>query len=247
MSIEIERAVERNTNFHLSYKTDFSMCGRFVFFELKYFIEQLHQYELPFVEEQEIDFSANYNIAPDTDIVALLGDQSKYTLTLAHWGVIPHWAKAMPKVRPINARAETLAIKPYFRHMLHRTHCIIPASGFFEWKQTGQSKKQPYYIHRSDGKPMAFAGLWDIWKADTNAAPVVSCTIITTEANREMKFVHDRMPVILEPEHWKDWLDAGIPGAGELLLPAKDGALDLYPVSTKVNNPQYSQHDCIER
>ena len=177
-----------------------SMCGRFVFFELKDFIRQLHQYELPFVEEQAIDISANYNIAPDTDIVALLGNQSKYTLTLAHWGVIPHWAKAMPKVRPINARAETLAIKPYFRHMLHRTHCIIPASGFYEWKQTAQSKKQPYYIHRADGKPMAFAGLWDIWKADASAAPVVSCTIITADANSEMKFVHDRMPVILEPE-----------------------------------------------
>ena len=222
------------------------MCGRFVFFELKDFIKQLHQYELPFVEEQEIDFSANYNIAPDTDIVVLLGDQSKNTLTLAHWGVIPHWAKAMPKVRPINARAETLAIKPYFRHMLHRSHCIIPASGFYEWKQTAKSKKQPYYIQRADGNPMAFAGLWDIWKSDASAAPVVSCTIITTDANSEMKFVHDRMPVILEPEQWKEWLNANKPEAGKLLLPSKDGALTLYPVSTKVNNPKNSQHDCID-
>ena len=222
------------------------MCGRFVFFELKDFIKLLHQYELPFVEAEEIDFSANYNIAPDTDIVALLGDQSKYTLTLAHWGVIPHWAKEMPKVRPINARAETLAIKPYFRQMVHRTHCIIPASGFYEWKQIGQSKKQPYYIHRADGKPMAFAGLWDIWKADAIAAPIVSCTIITTDANREMKFVHDRMPVILEPEHWKEWLDADKPEAGELLQPAKDGALALFPVSTKVNNPKNSQYHFID-
>ena len=223
------------------------MCGRFGFFELKYFIQQLHQYELPFVEEQEMDFSANYNIAPGTDIVALLGDHTRYTLTFAHWGIIPHWAKSMPKVRPINARAETLAIKPYFRNMLNRTHCIIPASGFYEWKQTSLSRKQPCYIHRADGKPMAFAGLWDIWKADAAAAPVVSCTIITTDANREMKFVHDRMPVILEPEHWKEWLDAASPEAGKLLLPAKDGALDIYPVSKNVNNPQYSRHDCIER
>ena len=221
------------------------MCGRFVFVELKDFIRQLHQYELPFVEEQEIDFSANYNIAPDTDIVVLLGDQSKYTLTFAHWGVIPHWAKSMPKVRPINARAETLAIRPYFRHMLQRTHCIIPASGFYEWKQTAQSKKQPYYIHRADGKPIAFAGLWDIWKSDESAAPIVSCTLITTDANSEMKFVHNRMPVILEPEHWKEWLNASKPEAGKLLKPSKDGALTLYSVSTKVNNPKNSQHDCI--
>ena len=223
------------------------MCGRFGFFELKYFIQQLHQYELPFVEEQEMDFSANYNIAPETDIVALLGDQSQYTLTLTYWGIIPHWAKSMPKVRPINARAETLAVKPYFRHMLNRTHCIIPASGFYEWKQISQSRKQPFYIHRVDRKPMAFAGLWDIWKADASAAPVVSCTIITTDANLEMKFVHDRMPVILEPEHWKKWLDAASSKAGELLLPAKDGSLDIYPVSKNVNNPHYSQHDCIVR
>lgn len=222
------------------------MCGRFVFFELNYFIRQLHQYELPFIQEQEIDFAANYNIAPETDIITLLSDHSKYTLTLAHWGLIPHWAKAMPKVRPINARAETLAIKPYFRHMLNRTHCIIPASGFYEWKPTSQKKKQPYYIHQKNGNPMAFAGLWDIWKADASAPPIVSCTIITTDANREMKFVHDRMPVILEPEHWKKWLEAGTPGAGELLRPAKDGSLDIYPVSTKINNPQYIQHDSIE-
>ena len=92
---------------------------------------------------------------------------------------------------------------------------------------------------------MAFAGLWDIWRADASAAPIVSCTIITTDANLEMKFVHDRMPVILEPEHWKEWLDAIKPEAGKLLQPSKNGALALYPVSTKVNNPKNSQQDCI--
>lgn len=224
------------------------MCGRFGFFELRYFIEQLRQLELPFVEAEEFSFRPGYNIAPDTDIAALLGDHGSCTLSLAHWGLIPHWAKAMPKVRPINARAESLAAKPYFRHMLNRRHCLIPASGFYEWKRTGGPKKQPWYIHRNDGRPMAFAGLWDSWQPpETGEPPVVSCTIITTAANRKMQPVHDRMPVILEPVHWKQWLETGTPGALELLVPAEEGTLDIYPVSTKVNNPQYVRRDCIER
>jgi putative SOS response-associated peptidase YedK len=223
------------------------MCGRFGFFELRYFIEQLRQDGLLFIENEEFDFIPSYNIAPETNIVILLGDRGKYYLTTAHWGIIPHWAKDTPKVRPINARAETLAVKPYFRHMLHRTHCIIPASGFYEWKQATQQKKQPYYIRRKDGNTMAFAGLWDSWQPqDKASAPLISCAIITTASNGEMKSVHDRMPVILEPEHWKQWLEPSSPDTEKLLVPAKNGTLDIYPVSTKVNNPQYIQHDCIE-
>ncbi|MCX6177808.1 MAG: SOS response-associated peptidase [Chlorobiales bacterium] len=223
------------------------MCGRFGFFELRYFIEQLRQDGLSFIENKEFDFIPSYNIAPETNIVILLGDRGQYYLTTAHWGIIPHWAKDKPKVRPINARTETLAVKPYFRHMLNRTHCIIPASGFYEWKQATQQKKQPYYIRRKDGNTMAFAGLWDSWQPQDKASPpLISCTIITTASNGEMKSVHDRMPVILEPEHWKQWLEASSPDAEKLLIPAKDGTLDIYPVSTKVNNPKYIQHDCIE-
>lgn len=223
------------------------MCGRFVFFDVQKFIDQLRQYELPFEDEKEFSFKPRYNIPPESDIVMLQGDHGQYILKFAHWGVIPHWAKEKPKVRPINARAETLAIKPYFRHMLHRTHCIIPASGFYEWKKVTPQKKQPYYIHRKDGNPMAFAGLWDIWQPDNSVQPLVSCTIITTDANSKMKFVHDRMPVILEPEHWKEWLDTGTPGASKLLTPTKDGSLDIYPVSAKVNNPRYTEQDCIKQ
>ena len=116
------------------------MCGRFGFFELKYFIDKLRQLELPFEEYPNVRAPGRYNIAPDTDIIALLGDHGRYNLRMAHWGMIPHWAKELPKVRPINARAETLAVKPYFRHMLHRNHCIIPASGFYEWQRSAGTK-----------------------------------------------------------------------------------------------------------
>jgi putative SOS response-associated peptidase YedK len=132
--------------------------------------------------------------------------------------------------------------------MLNRTHCLIPASGFYEWKAEGLNKKQPYYIHRADGKPMAFAGLWDSWQAqEINELPIVSCAIVTTASNHEMKFVHDRMPIILEPEQWKSWLNADVTDTRKLLVPSKDGALALYPVSTQVNNPKYISHDCIKR
>ena len=95
---------------------------------------------------------------------------------------------------------------------------------------------------------MAMAGLWDRWQPpDDSLPPILSCTIVTTEANREMKPVHDRMPVIIEPEHWKEWLDAGTPDSCRILVPPADGTLELYPVSTKVNNPRHQQRDCIER
>ncbi|NTU44495.1 MAG: SOS response-associated peptidase [Chlorobiaceae bacterium] len=223
------------------------MCGRFGFFELKFFIEQLRQLELPFEEEEGFAFHPGYNIAPESNIVNLIGDGGCYALTEAHWGLIPHWAREMPKIRPINARSESLALKPYFRHILNRHHCLIPASGFYEWKRSGGAKKQPYYIHRKDGKPMAFAGLWESWQpVDAAAPPVRSCTIITTRANHQMAPVHDRMPVILEPENWRKWLQAGKPGAEILLEPSAEGTLDIYPVSTRVNNPQYIRRDCIE-
>ena len=224
------------------------MCGRFGFFELGYFIEQLRQLELPFDEAKGFSYRQNWNITPDSGIVALLGNHGHYTLSIVRWGLIPHWCDSLPKVRPANARSDSLAAKPFFRHMLHRHHCLVPASGFYEWKVTGGPRKEPWYVHRADGKPMAMAGLWDEWRMPgSNDLPIVSCTIVTTDANRQMQPVHARMPVILEPDAWRGWLESGNPGAIGMLKPAPDGVLDLYPVSTKVNNPSNSGAECIER
>ena len=223
------------------------MCGRFGFFELAFFIEQLRQLELPFEEAAGFSYRQNWNIAPESGVVALLGDHGHYLLSLARWGLIPHWSTSLPKIRPINARADSVASKPFFRHMLHRRHCLIPASGFYEWKNTGAPRKEPWYVHRADGTPMAMAGLWDEWrKPGTDDAPVISCTIITTGANRQMKPVHDRMPVILEPENWRGWLESGNPDALGMLTPPKEGVLELFPVSSKVNNPRNSDESCIQ-
>jgi putative SOS response-associated peptidase YedK len=185
------------------------MCGRFGFYELKYFLDLLRQLELPFEENQDYPQSNRYNIPPETDIITLQANHGPYILSSARWGLIPYWAKELPKIRPINARAESLVSKHYYRHLLGRNHCLIPASGFYEWKRIDGKKKQPYYIYRADSKPMAFAGLWDSWKPKSQDAPAVTtCTIITTDANEQIATLHDRMPVVLEPENWKKWLEA---------------------------------------
>lgn len=224
------------------------MCGRFGFFELSFFIDQLRQLAIPFEETEGFSYHQRWNITPDQPVVALLGDHGPCRLTLARWGLIPHWSKAIPKIRPINARAETLAAKPFFRHMLNRRHCIIPASGFYEWKAAGSGKKEPWYIHRKDGRLSGMAGLWDEWpQPGTPSSSLLSCTIITSEANSEMKRIHDRMPVILEESEWRQWLDASNPSALHLLDAADEKVLDIYPVSTRVNNPQNDDARCIEQ
>ncbi len=245
------------------------MCGRFGFFELRYFLDQLRQLELPFEEEEHYGFMPGYNIAPDNTVTVLLGDEGVNVLANAHWGLVPHWAETIPKIRPVNARAESLGTKPYFRHMLNRRHCLIPASGFYEWSaardaspkssamrdaspkssrmRDASDNKQPWYIHRADKRPMALAGLWDRWQPkDEKKPPLTSCAIITTEANADMQSIHERMPVILEQESWQEWLDADGKAATCLLRPAADGIIESYRVSRKINNPQYIRKDCIE-
>jgi putative SOS response-associated peptidase YedK len=223
------------------------MCGRFGFYDIKLFMEMLHQYELPFYEAEGFRYSQSYNIAPESTITVLFGNQESATLGNAHWGLIPHWAESLPKVRPINARAETLEAKPYFRHMLNRSHCLIPACGFYEWKRTPGAHSQPWYIQRRDSRPMTFAGLWDRWQPPgSDAPPIISCTIITAESNSEMLPIHNRMPVIVEPEMWTEWLRAQKAEHAKVLTASPAGTLFLYPVSPKVNNPHFDHKECIE-
>ncbi len=224
------------------------MCGRFGFYELKYFLDLLRQLELPFEENQDYHQTNRYNIPPETDIIMLQASNILYKITSARWGLIPRWAKELPKIRPINARAESLVSKPYYRHLVGRNHCLIPASGFYEWRRIDGAKKQPYFIHRADGLPMAFAGLWDTWKPKNTEEPAITtCTIITTTANEQIASLHDRMPVILEPENWKKWLEADPVNRAKMLVPADNGILEIYPVATQVNNARYQGSNCIER
>jgi len=165
-----------------------------------------------------------------------------------HWGLVPHWAKdAKIGHKMINARAETLAAKPSFREPFHHRRCIIPASGFYEWKK-GAKAREPYYVSRKDGAPMALAGLWERWENPAQPGEVMeSCTIITTEANELLAPLHSRMPAILERENIDAWFShhQHTRDLLALLRPAAESVLELYPVADFVNRPGNEGEECV--
>jgi putative SOS response-associated peptidase YedK len=188
-----------------------------------------------------------YNIAPSQAVAVVRGGSGGHSFAELHWGLIPSWSKdAAIGNKMINARGETLAEKPAFRSAYRSRRCLILADGFFEWA-TGPGRKQPWYFRSRDRRPFAFAGLWERWKgADGDA--VESCTIVTTTASELVAPVHDRMPVILDPESLEAWLDTGgRPGdtVDALLRPCPAERLEAYPVSFAVNSPANDSPACI--
>jgi putative SOS response-associated peptidase YedK len=161
---------------------------------------------------------------------------------------VPSWAKDESiGARMINARGETVAEKPSFRAAAKGRRCLIPASGFYEWVKTSDGK-QPHFVHFADARPFAFAGLWERWTR--GAEPLDSCTIITTSPNQLLAELHDRMPVILPPERWNEWLAARPLSAerlAEFLVPHPAEEMEAYPVSTHVNRPANDGPECIAR
>ncbi len=196
------------------------------------------------------ELPSRYNIAPTQDVAAvrLSHESDGREWVLLHWGLIPSWAKeAKIGHRMINARAETIAEKPSFRSAFTKRRCLIVADGFYEWQKV-DGNKQPYFIHRADDEPFAFAGLWEHWNA--KGEEIQSCTIITTAANALMEPIHDRMPVILGNKDWPTWLDVEFKDKDllkGLLKPCDPDVLDAYPISTLVNNPGNDVAKCIER
>jgi putative SOS response-associated peptidase YedK len=150
-----------------------------------------------------------YNVAPTQPVLAVRVAGVGREAVMLRWGLVPSWAKDL-KQAPINARAETAADKPTFRHALRKRRCLIPADGFYEWVAL-EGRKQPYCFRPGDGRPFAFAGLWERWEGPQG--PVESCAILTTEANDLVRPVHDRMPVILPERHWRAWLDTDLQDA----------------------------------
>lgn len=215
------------------------MCGRFVSTSTP---EEIASY---FGAEPapEAAIEASWNVAPTNDVYVVLEDGGIRRVAAHHWGLVPFWAKS-PAIgnKMINARAEGIATKNAYRGAFKRKRCIIPADGFYEWhKVEGQKAKQPYYISRPDGEPIAFAGLWEEWRGPDKEGTerLRSATIITTTPNDLMATIHDRMPVILPPSAWDAWLDednADVDTLGKLLVPAPSDLLTLRAISTEVNN-----------
>jgi putative SOS response-associated peptidase YedK len=200
-------------------------------------------------------FEPRYNIAPTHQIVVVRADPAggRRRADRMRWGLIPSWSKEGATGPPmINARAETLAEKPAFRTAFRCRRCLIPADGFYEWRQApggGRGKKQPFYIHRPDAGPFAFAGLWERWGDSSGSPAIESCTIVTTDANPALRDLHDRMPVVLAPGDYALWLDPGVAEPARLAhLLAPCGAEELVaePVSTHVNRVANDDPRCIE-
>lgn len=196
----------------------------------------------------DLDWEPRYNIAPTQAVPVIRRDYRGPTLqaSLLRWGLIPSWAtEPTIGVRTINARSETAATKPSFREPLQKRRCLIPADGFYEWKREGR-RKQPFCFEVDGGAVFAFAGLWDRWRGPDGHA-VETCTILTTTPNELLADVHDRMPVILAPEHHGPWLDPSMQEAAiavGLLRPFDSKPMRRYPVSTRVNLVAHDDPEC---
>ena len=219
------------------------MCGRFT---LTSSMDTLLEY---FGITQLIELKPRYNIAPSQNILVVRqNDKGVRSCAYLRWGLIPSWLKEKDiSSQLINARAETVAIKPLFRHAFKQRRCLIAADGFYEWERT--SAKTPHYIHKMDGKPFGIAGLWEQWQNKSNDI-IESCTLLTTEANDLLKPIHNRMPVILNPSDFQCWLDPAnhdLAKLQKLLTPSSKTHFESYTVSSYVNNPRNESIQCISR
>lgn len=192
----------------------------------------------------------NYNVAPSVQVPVVTESSDGRSLDLMRWGLIPFWAKsASIGYKMINARVETVAEKSAFRSAVKRRRCIIPADAFYEWTSVAdpaakKPRKQPWCIQRNDGAPFAFGGLYEYWKdPDGDGTKIVSCSILTRAATDVMQPIHDRMPLMIPPTLWQDWLDVeneNAPALLEAIDPPPDELFSIYAVSTAVNNSRSS-------
>jgi putative SOS response-associated peptidase YedK len=240
------------------------MCGRYASARKR--IELLEEFSVE-RDRTTQPLAPDYNVAPTKAVYAVLtrdgkdgrdgqedeASEAARQLRVVRWGLVPSWAKDVSiGSRLINARSETVAEKPAFRRAFARRRCLLPADGYYEWMvlgggeatdKPGKKAKQPYFIHRADGGPLAFAGLYELWRDksvpdEDPAAWLWSATIITTTAPDELGEIHDRMPMVIPPESWADWLNpanSDVADLQALLAPAMVSGLATYPVSTEVN------------
>ncbi len=195
------------------------------------------------------DTPPNPNVAPTEPVHSVLERQERRALVTLRWGLIPSWASDRRIAnRLINARGETLTDRPAFRDAFQRRRCLIPANGYYEWQREADGSRTPYLLTCADRPILAFAGLWDVWRdPSVPDAPLVrTCTILTTKADPRISWLHDRMPVILPPQVWDEWLDRGNRDTAtlrHLLAPAPYADLTCLPVSADVNDPRNKNLD----
>lgn len=245
------------------------MCGRYA--SSRKPEDLVEEFEIDRVDVRE-PLEADYNVAPTKDVYAVFDRvpreqrddvtaEAERRLAVVRWGLVPSWAKdASIGSRMINARLETLATKPAFRRAFAKRRCLLPADGYFEWYRTeqkgasGKPVKQPFFIRPADGSTLAMAGLYEIWRNDAVErehpdAFLWSACVITTTAEDDLGRIHDRMPMLVEPEAYDAWLTADVTeptDLGEVLIPAAPGRLQAFPVSTQVNQVKNNGPELID-
>lgn len=222
------------------------MCGRFVAASDPQGVLRFFTID----ERKTDDLPPSWNVAPTDTVAAVVEHDDRRLLVAFRWGLVPSWAAdAKVGARMINARAETLSDRPAYRDAVVRRRCIIPADGFYEWQRRPDGSRQAYFVSRADGAPMAFAGLWSVWRGGDDGEPLRTCTIVTTSASPVIADIHDRQPVILERDDWAAWLDRDErdPGAvRHLLRPSDPEVLALRPVGADVGNVRNNHPGLIE-
>jgi putative SOS response-associated peptidase YedK len=202
----------------------------------------------------EIEIDRRFNIAPGDTVLAVTSDRDgKPRGDLLRWGLVPFWAKN-PAVgsKMINTRAETATEKPAFRKALARRRCLVPADGWYEWRRDGK-EKEAFFMTGPDSAPLTMAGIWESWrdpKAEPDASPLITFSVLTTESVGSLVDIHHRMPLILPKEHWETWLNPDAHDVSSLLAPPSLDVVDtleLRPVSNRVNNVRNNGPELVER
>ncbi len=216
------------------------MCGRYTLGNTGNLFDRF------LIEGDDSSLQVRYNVAP-SQVMPVVTLEENRQLEFMKWGLVPSWSKD-PKKALINARIEGIQTKPSFRKPIRERRCLIPATGFYEWKKE-LGGKTPYHIRRKDSQLFAFAGLYDIWK-DLDGKEIKAFAIVTTAANDLLVEVHNRMPVILSPEQDGLWLETQAGEIGQVLdtlQPVPSEELEMYPVSRKVNSPRYDLPELTQR
>lgn len=226
------------------------MCGRFASTTPPDQVAAYFGAEAP-AEADEVDAAGpDYNVAPTHDVPVIRVRDNVRHLDYLRWGLVPRWAKDLRiGSKMINARSETVATKNAYRPAFAKRRCLLSADGFYEWKRVSDKEKQPMYITRADGDLLSLAGLYERWTDAENLREIHTCTILTCNANEFMEPIHDRMPVMLAPRDWEEWLDPTndhIDDLQRLLVPAPASLLQAHAVSTMVNSVKNNDASLIE-
>lgn len=223
------------------------MCGRFTLTHPNKTVQELFRYEEvdPTVEE----FPPRYNIGPTQPIVTIRQEMSRHVMRLIRWGLVPAWVKDPQQFTLlINARAETAREKPSFRGSMRHHRCLVPATGYYEWRREG-GQKQPFYMRPKNGELFAMAGLWAEWSGpDGNL--IDSGALLTQTANEALSGIHHRMPIVLTPDRFDDWLNVAqidAPEAHRLLRPVPEDFFEAIPVSSRVNHIRNDEPELINK